>query len=104
MAAELGAGWGAVCRQAVRGALDALQPEDPLNLSQLEATADYAHSLDVDQQEGGTVGVAIQAITLNLNASHDQHEVNTGNLHLSAQYVRKEPAPTLPAAGVPTNG
>jgi hypothetical protein len=104
MAAELGQGWEATCRGAVRGALDALKPEDPLNLSTLDVSADYAHSLDTDQQEGGTVGVAIQAITLNLNATHDRHETNTGNLHVSASFVRKEPAPALPAPEKPANG
>lgn len=100
-AAELGAGWGAVCKQAVRGALDALKPDDPLNLSSLDAAATYAHSLDVDQQEGGTVGVAIQAITLNLTGQHDRHETNSGNLALTASYVRKEPAPALPPTALP---
>src|SRR3954463_9886827 len=104
MAAELGQGWEATCRGAVRGALDALKPEDPLNLSTLDVTGDYSHSLDVDQQEGGTVGVAIQAITLNLNATHDRHEVSSWNLHLAASYVRKEPAPALPAPETPASG
>jgi hypothetical protein len=104
MAAELGSGWEATCKGAVRGALDALRPDDPLNLSSLECTADYAHSLDVDQAGGGTVGVAIQAITVNLNYTRDQRETTTGNLHLSAQFVRKEPVPALPAPEAPKSG
>jgi hypothetical protein len=104
MAAELGKGWGATCQGGVRGALDALKPEDPLNLSSLEVTADYAHSLDVGQTGGGAVGVAIQAITVNLTYTRDQRETSTGNLHISAQYVRKEPVPALPVSEAPAGG
>jgi hypothetical protein len=41
-AAELGAGWKATCEGAVRGALDALKPDDPLNLSNLEVVCSVA--------------------------------------------------------------
>jgi hypothetical protein len=103
-AAELGAGWKATCEGAVRGALDALKPDDPLNLSNLEVVGEYNHSLDTDVNQGGTVGIAIQAITLNLNRSQDRHEVSSGSLHLAATYQRKEPAPALAAPEKPASG
>lgn len=101
MAAELGSGWGATCRGAVRGALDALKPDDPLNCSSLECVAEYNFSLDTDVNQGGSVGIAIQAITLNLNRTTDRHEVSSGSLHLAATYQRQEPVPALPAPETP---
>lgn len=101
MAVELGAGWEATCRGAVQGALKAIAADDPLNLSNLEVVAEYAHSLDTDATLTAGVGIAIQAITLNLSRNTDRRESNSGNLHLAATYVRKEPQPALPEPEAP---
>jgi hypothetical protein len=100
MAVELGKGWEATCKGAVRGALDAVTPEDPLRLLSLDVTSTYEHGLEESEVTGGTIGVAIGPAQISLNRSQDSRERSSGNLVIAARYERGEDAPTLTAVEV----
>lgn len=95
MAVKLGEGWGATCKEAVRGCLDALLPGDPLRCSGLDVTGTYAHAFEKSSATGGAIAVAIGPASISLNRSEERRSTSSGDLILAARYEAKEPVPTI---------